>query len=283
MASKSDRIRLQFNRSAAGSYDKHAHVQHIMAEWLIGSVIKQKQESLPDGIDILEIGCGTGFLTELAVRHYFCSSILALDIAPAMLDAAEQRIGSITDSTGSRSRVRFLQADVEIWAAAAPSASFDLIVSSACFQWLNHPGETLIHLRRLLRPGGLLMFTTFGQDTFCELHEAFDEVYQAEGLEPRRHGLPLLSKEDWQALLLKGGFASVRVEQSVKLQIYSSVSDFLHSVKGVGASTSEADTARGLSRRLITAMFKTYQEKFSVPGGIVATYDLLLLEAVAPC
>ena len=31
-------IRRQFNRSAAGSYDRHAHVQRIMADQLAGSL-----------------------------------------------------------------------------------------------------------------------------------------------------------------------------------------------------------------------------------------------------
>lgn len=286
MSSRISEIRRQFNRSA-NSYDAHAHVQRLMSDRLTKSFLGWKNKSNIAELNILEIGCGTGTLTEILVTEWPSASITALDIAPAMIKLAEQRVLSdeanfngIRKNTSDR--LRFLHADVEMWAPDAPTSSFDLIVSNACFQWLSNPKQTLGHLRRMLRPGGSLIFTTFGPDTFCEMHEAFNEVYRANGMELQRHGLWFLSTNEWNSLLVESGFSSIQFERSIQTEKYASAREFLHTVKAMGASTSEAVTVRGLSsRRLFANMYKEYERKFSIQGGVAASYDLLLIQALA--
>ncbi|WP_339225062.1 malonyl-ACP O-methyltransferase BioC [Paenibacillus sp. FSL H8-0332] len=283
MSSRISNIRRQFNRSA-NSYDAHAQVQRIMSDRLAGSFIGWKNKGNVAGLNILEIGCGTGALTEILINEWPSASITALDIAPAMIKLAEQRvlsaeaniIGKITSD-----RLRLLHADVEMWAPEAPTASFDLIVSNACFQWLSNPRQTIGQLRRMLRPGGMLIFTTFGPDTFYEMHRAFNEVYRASGLEPQRHGLTFRSTDQWTNLMKESGFTNIQYERSIQTEKYASAREFLHSVKAMGASTSEAVTMGGLSaRHLFTNMYKEYEGKFSVQGGVAASYDLLLIQAL---
>ncbi|AJY74717.1 malonyl-ACP O-methyltransferase [Paenibacillus beijingensis] len=328
MAGEKKSILRRFNRSAAGSYDTHALVQRSMADRLVHLLAARP---VPAGgaarePAVLEIGCGTGILTEKLLRHLPCASLTAIDLAPAMIEAAKQRVVTAAEATSAaetrggadparscgsglshgcasdpgrgrgddltlRSRaddgtapaIHFLAADVETWAAAAPAASFDLIVSNACFQWLRRPEETLGHLRRLLRPGGLLAFTTFGPDTFRELHAAFAAVYCACGLEPQRHGLSFRTVGEWKQMLKQAGFTNVQCDRSLQTECYPTVGDFLHSVKGVGASASEAQAPRGLgARRLFAGMYKEYERHFSIPGGVAATNDLLFIHAVLP-
>ncbi|KEQ27843.1 malonyl-ACP O-methyltransferase BioC [Paenibacillus tyrfis] len=278
-------IRRRFDRSARASYDAHARVQRVMANKLGRSLARRKERAGETRPHLLEIGCGTGLLTEILLRDWPDAFITALDIAPAMLEAAEQRIRSKAASADANQRlsVSFHLADAEAWAAQAEPLSFDVIVSSACFQWLGRPQETLRHLRRLLRPGGLLAFTTFGPETFHELHESFAAVYRSCGLEPQRHGLSFLSAGEWRTLLQHAGFAEVREESTIRTEGYASVSEFLHSVKATGASVSAADASRGLGwRSLFAGMFREYEKRFPAPEGIAATYQLLLLQAEVP-
>lgn len=282
MSSRITDIERQFNRSSAGSYDVHANVQRIMAEQLAKSLIAWEDEETSN---ILEIGCGTGTLTRILVDEWSKASITALDIAPGMIKVAEQRVGSGVASHSGIShsqsdRLSFIHADVERWAADAQEASFDLIISSACFQWLKNPKQTLHHLRQMLRPGGLLVFTTFGPRTFYELHQSFNDVYRTMDMVPQRHGLSFQSDNEWKNSLMEAGFSSIHKEHSIQKETYASVRDFLLSVKAMGASTSEAVVTPGLSsRRLFAGMYKAYEEKFSIQGGIAATYDLLLIQA----
>jgi len=286
MSSRINDIRRQFNRSA-NSYDAHAHVQRLMSDHLAKAFIGWKNKRNIAEPKILEIGCGTGTLTEILVNEWPSASITALDIAPAMIKLAEQRVLSneanrdgILKNTSER--ISFIQADVEVWAEDAQESSHDLIVSNACFQWLSNPRQTLGHLRRMLRPGGLLIFTTFGPATFCEMHNAFNEAYRASAVEPQRHGLWFLSTNEWSCLLNQSGFSSIQSESSIQTEKYASARDFLHSVKAMGASTSEANSMRGLSsRRLFANMYKEYEGKFSIQGGVAASYELLLIQALA--
>ncbi|NOU64507.1 malonyl-ACP O-methyltransferase BioC [Paenibacillus sp. LMG 31461] len=284
MNTRTTAIRRQFNRSSQGLYDQHAHVQRSMADRLAQSLGDVHAEKF----NILEIGCGTGALTEILLNTWSSSvSITALDIAPEMIKEAEQRVRSrgrneLDSLNGLSSRIRFLVGDVETWVDDAASASFDLIVSNACFQWLHHPRQTLGHLRRIIRPGGRLVFTTFGPDTFNELHKSFQEVYRASGLEPQRHGLTFQSSEQWKDWLIEAGYSRIQVEREVRKESYTSVRDFLYSVKAMGASTTEAIAWQGLStRRLFAKMYEEYEGKFGIPGGVVASYELLMIEALA--
>jgi len=293
---------IKFDRSSAGSYDNHAQVQRIMADRLVNLLKEKEKEGYKVGPNILEIGCGTGALTQLIIKDWPSTSITALDIAPAMIKVAEQRILSVlgtedansiistnsstsTNNTNSsqKGRFRFIHADVEKWAAEASASTFDIIVSNACFQWLSHPEQTLAHLRRMLRTGGMLIFTTFGPKTFYELHQAFNEVYQAYGVEPQRHGLSFQPVAEWEHFLKKAGFSMTEYEHWVQQEKYASARDFLLSVKAMGASTSEAVPTKGLSsRQLFANMYKEYEAKFSLEeGGVNATYDLLLFHACA--
>lgn len=275
MNNRTTAVQRQFNQSAEGSYDIHADVQRTMAAQLVKSLIKWPNKGNAAELKILEIGCGTGNLTELLLNQWPDASITALDIAPAMIKAAEQRFKS-----NKSADIHFLQADVEMWAAEASLDSFDLIVSNACFQWLSHPRQTLCHLKRILRKKGSLVFTTFGPETFYELHQAFTEVYYANGMEPQRHGLSVLSPNQWRAALKEAGFSSIYSQQEILKETYASPKDFLQSVKAMGASTSEAIQLGGLSyRRLFTEMYKVYEEKFSNQNGVEATYEVLLFEA----
>jgi malonyl-CoA O-methyltransferase len=281
--SRNSAVQRQFNRSAI-SYDTHAHVQRSMANQLARSLAGWKNKGLPSEPSILEIGCGTGALTQIVVNAWPSAKITAIDIAPEMIELASKRFRS-AQHPGSRNRpadrLRFLQADIETWAATAPESSVDIIVSNACFQWLSSPQETLSQLRRMLRPGGLLLFTTFGPDTFREMHEAFNEVYRVNGMEPQRHGLSFASPVQWEILLQESGYSSFNCERSIHKEKYASARDFLYSVKGMGASTSEAVTIPGHSlRRLFTDMYQEYENKFSIQGGVAATYDLLFIQSV---
>ncbi|MCP3796328.1 malonyl-ACP O-methyltransferase BioC [Paenibacillus sp. CH40] len=284
MISRKATIARQFNHSAAGLYDTHAHVQRTMADMLAEFLMQQTNADISNKLSMLEIGCGTGILTEILVNRWPHSSITALDIAPAMILTAEQRVLSTANPAGSNDRpssdIHFLLADVEVWAANTPASSFDLIVSSACFQWLSQPQQTLNYLYRLLRPGGVLAFATFGPGTFHELHTAFEEVYRAEDMMPQRHGLSFQSANQWKDSLTTAGFSNIQYKCKLLTKEYASPRDFLLSVKALGASTSEAVISGSLgSRRLFTSLYKEYEDRFSTPEGVAATYDIILIQA----
>jgi biotin biosynthesis protein BioC len=284
MSSRKTAITYKFNRSASSSYDTHAQVQRKMSGMLAAAIRPWMPAGNLDKISILEIGCGTGDFTKWLLDNGARAAITAIDIAPAMIQAAKERVLSNDSSSNGESadHVQFVLADIEVWAESAPSKSFDLIVSNACFQWLSNPEQTMRQLGRLLREDGLLAFSTFGPGTFHELHASFDEAYVLAGRVPQRHGLSFLSAQQWDKMLIDTEFSNIRYEQLCCKEEYGAVRDFLMSVKAQGASASDAVMiSNQMSRRLFTDMYKVYESKFSTAGGIAATYDLLIVLASA--
>ena len=102
------------------------------------------------GSEVLEVGCGTGQLTESLARFGF--RLTAIDLGPSMISAARRRL----DGSG----VSFEVASFEDF--AAPDASFDLIISGTAFHWVD-PEVRFRKPARLLRPGGWLALLETGE------------------------------------------------------------------------------------------------------------------------
>ncbi len=102
----------------------------------------------PPALDWLEVGCGTGALTEAILVRGAPSSLVCIDPSEGFLATAEGRIAD--------GRVSFRVADGQ--ALAEPDASRDIIVSGLVLNFLPDRQRALAETRRVLRPGGLLGF-----------------------------------------------------------------------------------------------------------------------------
>jgi ubiquinone/menaquinone biosynthesis C-methylase UbiE len=124
--------------------------------------------NLTPGAEILEIGCGTGQLTERLAGHRF--RLTAIDIGPSMIAAARQRL------TGAA--VSFQVTSFEDLAAA--DGSFDLVISSAAFHWID-PEVAFGKSARLLRPGGWLALLGTEERYDHPLGPALDDLWIRHG------------------------------------------------------------------------------------------------------
>ncbi|MGN7469259.1 malonyl-ACP O-methyltransferase BioC [Brevibacillus sp. SAFN-007a] len=265
---RSNMVKHRFSHKAA-SYEQYAIVQKEMAHQL--SAMVQTALSQEEVSRILEVGCGTGGLTRLLVSQYPHAEYEAIDVAGGMIAQAQASLARL-GLTAS-----FLQADAEEWVWTQPEAAKDLIVSGACFQWFFRPDETIRGLCRLLAPNAPLFFSTFGPDTFCELHDSFAHAHGRLGEKAVRHGLSFLSAEQWLRMLEAAGMGSLQVTAEKVVLTYPGVLDFLHAVKAVGANTSE-DKGAGLGRRrLLLEMMDYYEKRYGGEQGVQVTYDLLYI------
>ena len=82
--------------------------------------------------DLLEIGCGTGYVTRSLKEHFPEAKITAVDIAPGMIEYVK--------STIPNADIEFVCGDVE---EMVLSEEYDLIISNATFQWFNHFDKTV--------------------------------------------------------------------------------------------------------------------------------------------
>ncbi|WP_375196892.1 methyltransferase [Sphingobium sp.] len=154
--------------AAAGHYDDHAGPQRLAAALVADLAQRQK----PDGVKrILEIGCGTGFLTRDIQARWPGAELVVTDLSPDML--ARTAKGGLVAGT-------FLTMDGE--APIFEGEWFDLILSSLAFQWFDDLEGAIARLAALLRPGGSLIFSTMGQGSFARWRGAHDVSGAAVGI-----------------------------------------------------------------------------------------------------
>ena len=254
----------RFNRSAA-TYDDNCSVQRRMADRLAAGLRSMR----PPPRRILELGCGTGYLTGLLAQRLAGSRILAVDIAEGMLDIARQRVASPA--------VEFLLADAE--EESFDAAGFDLVVSSATIQWFDAPAESLARLASCLRPGGRMLHATFGPATFRELKAM---LAVGRGEEPGVFGLPLRRADEWTSLMARSGL-HCRCSAEIRVERYPSAAGFLASLHATGATYRPpgAGVVRFAPRALCETLTR-YDSRFGSPDGVPVTYELVELVATLP-
>jgi ubiquinone/menaquinone biosynthesis C-methylase UbiE len=120
------------------------------------------------GDPVLEVGCGTGQLTERLAEFGF--DLTAIDIGPSMVAAARERAGEPA--------ARFWTGGFED--LEAPDESFGLIVSAGAFHWVD-PEVRFRKAARLLRPDGWLAVIHQGERYDEPFGSALHAMWQARG------------------------------------------------------------------------------------------------------
>lgn len=211
--------------AAAPSYDAHSAAQRHAAQKLAERLVTL---ALPPRPRVLEIGCGTGHLTELLALHLPGAWILATDIAPAMVAACRSRLDT-------NPRIDFAVMDGCRPASAdfdarrpARFAGFDLICGNLVAQWFDDLPTALAGLSALLAPGGVLLLSLPGSATFVEWRAA----HAAHGLKSGTRILP--SREACLAALPPG---DNRIETEQWRDTHAHGIDFLRALRAIGADT----------------------------------------------
>lgn len=255
------RLGHNFGRQAA-RYDRYALVQRRLADQLI-----QTLEQHPGNFSrILEIGCGTGYLTGLLRQTFPEAHITAVDLAPANVHTARTRLAAAQG-------IRWLVADGEQLA----SGRYDLITASSVFQWFSQPRRACRLYWQHLQVGGLLAFTSLGPLTFRELATSFSRAgAQFPAMTPPE--IPaqrFAASRDWRDFLQQAGFSHIACRDELWLEGYPDPWDFLRAVRGMGATTTRPAF---LPRRLLTAVVEQYEQCFRRNGTIQVTYEVISVQ-----
>ncbi|MBF0380572.1 MAG: methyltransferase domain-containing protein [Magnetococcales bacterium] len=251
MMAKSEAIKNAF-ATAAQVYQNKADVQYRVAGQLAKMVATYE---LPARPHILEIGCGTGFLSQHLVDVWPDATLLCSDIAPEMVASCRANLVDVDDEL-----VSFAVMDGE---NLPKGEKFDLIVSSLVFQWFVDPLGNLANLVDRLNPGGRLAFVTLGEETFKEWRGLCDKNRIACGL----HDYP--TRDDWQSCWPDDGAGEM--DTSMIIEEHPSPLAFLKGLKEIGTGlpvTGHAPVSGGELRRVLAGYVRD-------KSSFCVTYHLL--------
>ncbi|MGH8046596.1 MAG: class I SAM-dependent methyltransferase [Chthoniobacterales bacterium] len=114
---------------------------------------------LDRGLEVLDVGCGPGTITQGIAEYVLPGRVTAVDRDPVQA-AHAARLAEGREQTN----LRFIAASV--YELPFPAASFDLVFSHALFEHLSNPRGALAEIRRVLRPGGLVALCSPDWDAF---------------------------------------------------------------------------------------------------------------------
>ena len=217
----------------------------------------------------LDVGCGTGQGLGLLRGRYPRADLLGVDFAPSVIRAASR-----AESFAGRLR-RFLHRALSFYLCAdfarlpLPAGAVDLVWSNLALAWSEDPVAALREFQRVLAPGGLLMFSSYGPDTLKELKSAFSAA------SPERRVHSFVDMHDIGDMLVACGFAAPVMDVERITLTYARVEDLAHDLKASGQTCAARDrfralTGRGTWRRMLAAYEKERRD-----GRLPATLEIV--------
>ena len=260
-------VRCSFENAAA-TYDAAAVLQNEVCRRMLGRLdyIRQRPAT------VLDAGSGTGNALAALAKRYPGTRIVALDIAIAMLQRGRERDPWWRRLLARRPHV--VCGDVEQLPLA--DGSVDMVWSNLTLQWVNEPQRVFAEMQRVLSPGGLLMFSTFGPDTLKELRRAY------QGADRHNHVNRFIDMHDIGDMLLSSGFADPVMDMECVTLTYDDLRQLMRELKAIGAHTVTKGRPTGLSgKRLLATVVRSY-EAFRRDGKLPATFEVVYGHAWKP-
>lgn len=256
-------VRSAFDRSAS-RYDEVAILQHDIGQQLL----ERLDFILMEPQRILDLGAGTGICSAALAKKYKKAQTIALDLAPNMLREAKKRRGWF-------SKQSFLCADAEYLPLV--DHSVDLIFSNFAIQWCGDLDQLFSEVRRVLRPGGLLMFSTLGPDTLKELRQSWQKT------DDDIHVNAFMDMHDIGDGLLRSQLSDPVMDAATYTLTYKDTRALMSDLKVLGAHNVNQGRSHGLTGRQRIKTMTQHYEKFRQQDGLLpASYEVIFGLAWAP-
>jgi malonyl-CoA O-methyltransferase len=251
------RVRASFDR-AAHSYDAAAILQKQVREEMLSrlDLIKITPQV------ILDTGCGTGHGSVALQQKFKQAQVISLDLSLSMLQATQANFPFFKKILGKKS---LICADIEHLPVA--SNSVDILWTNLAIQWCNDLDLAFAEAKRVLKPSGLLMFSTFGPDTLKELRAASKNGHT--------HVSRFIDMHDIGDALTRIGFNAPVLDVENYTLTYDDVKGVMRDLKAIGAHNATEGRPRGLLGKGFLQQLSQHYEQFRTDGKLPATYEVV--------
>jgi malonyl-CoA O-methyltransferase len=221
-------VRRAFDRASA-TFDANAAVHgELRARLLERLDVVRLQPAV-----VLDLGAGIGHASRALQDRYPAAYVAAADLSLGMLREARRQ---------QRWLKRFGRVASDAHALGLKTSCVDLVFSNLMLQWCADPDRVFAELARVIKPGGLLMFTTLGPDTLRELRSAWASDA---GIHVHR----FIDMHDLGDALMRAGFAEPVMDTERLTITYRDLDSLLRELKGSGSMNLAEGRSRGLRSR----------------------------------
>ncbi|GAB4392340.1 MAG: malonyl-ACP O-methyltransferase BioC [Gammaproteobacteria bacterium] len=249
-------VRQAFNR-AASSYDEYAILHRELAQRLM-----QRLELIKIAPkNILDLGAGTGYLSQLLHQRFPTTNIYNIDFAEKLLHVARTKYNKI-------SQLHAICADIS--KLPIISDSVDMVVSSMTLQWIADLPLLFSEVRRVLHVNGLFMFTTVGPDTLKEIRHAWQHI------DRDTHVHEFIDMHDIGDMLQAQRFLDPVMDAYFMTLTYSSIANALNDIRKIGAYNNAQQRPRTLmGKQRYHDFLQAYEQYRNAQGKIPVSYEIV--------
>ncbi len=252
-------VRRTFDRLAR-LYDGHAALEQEVATRLLDRL--EFHRLTPRRI--VDLGCGTGLASAGLKKRFTKAQVIGLDSSRAMLVQLRRRSGVLR-------RLRAVCADMSALPLADQSS--ELLFSNLAMQWCPDPVALFAEFRRVLIPGGMLLFSSFGPASLKELRAAWA---QADETAQTMEFVDILQVGD---ALMAAGFQEPVIDADRITVSYPDIDSLVRELEATG--TSGFLQGRSSLAEAKDCLEKAY-EPFRVEGRYPVTYEIIYGTAFGP-
>ncbi|HEV7432110.1 MAG TPA: malonyl-ACP O-methyltransferase BioC [Steroidobacteraceae bacterium] len=209
---------------------------------------------------ILDLGCGVGTAAAQLRRRFPRSRVVAIDSAYLMTREARRR---------QHFWRRFECVCADARALPLAGQSVDLVFSNLMLQWCDDPAALFAQMQRVLRPGGLILYSTLGPDTLHELRTAWSSADTAS------HVSAFADITQLAAAMSHSGLSEPVMDRELQLAHYPDVHALMSELRTLGAQHAAADRRRSLTGRSRMQRMLDAYESMRTAAGIPASWEII--------
>jgi malonyl-CoA O-methyltransferase len=225
----------------------------------IGRELTKKIEIEESFSHILDVGMGTGWLTNRLALLFPEAKVVGIDFADGMVEEAKKKEGDFSSIQADARNLPFQE------------KTFDIIVSNLAYQWVEDLAEAFRSSFTVLKPKGKIYLTIFGKNTLKELFTALE---QSEGPKAITR---LAGQTQIEAALNQAGFQNLETSSETIKVHFKDMMALVKWLKEIGANVLQKDIYVG--RDLLARANEYYKEHFKDSWGVYASFEVIWVKA----